>query len=42
VPSAQREELIRKVIDLLGNEKEEEVKEVVKERLGVLANVSSR
>lgn len=41
VPSAQREELIRKVIDLLGNEKEEEVKEVVKERLGILANVSS-
>ena len=40
VPSAQREELIRKVIDLLGNEKEEEVKGVVKERLGVLGNVS--
>jgi hypothetical protein len=40
VPSAQREELIRKVVDLLGNEKEEEVKAVVKERLGVLGNVS--
>lgn len=40
VPSAQREDLIRKVVDLLGNEKEEEVKAVVKERLGVLGNVS--
>jgi hypothetical protein len=40
VPSAQREELIRKVIELLGNEREEEVKEVVKEKLGVLGNVS--
>lgn len=41
VPSTQREELIRKVVDLLGNEKEEEVKGVVKERLGVLGNVST-
>ncbi|KAH8083689.1 hypothetical protein HD553DRAFT_273093 [Filobasidium floriforme] len=40
-PSAQREELIRKVVDLLGNEKEEEVKAVVKERLGVLGNDES-
>jgi hypothetical protein len=38
--SMDREELVRKVVDLLGKEKEEEVKVVLKERLGALGNVS--
>lgn len=38
IPSSEREELTRKVVDLLGGDKEEEVKGVLKQRLGNLGN----
>lgn len=39
VSSADREELTRSVVDLLSQEKEEEVKQVLKDKLGPLGNV---